>query len=114
MLDYLPDEIIIEICIKRSRLDLYGLSFVNKKYRKLYMESTKYNKLPFKLYLIDSLLELYLYLLKPKIDIIYTSSDNYILFYLERYKEKINVCYECSIRLCDIENIRSNSTHVYF
>ena len=114
MLDYLPDEIVIEICIKKPRLDLYMFSFVNKKYKKLYWESTKHNILPFKLYLIDSLLELYLYLLRPKIDIIYTSDDNYILFYLEKYRDKINVCHECDIRLCDKSSKRPNSSYIYF
>ena len=91
MLDDLPDELIIEICNKRTRIDLYLFSFVNKRYNLLYWESIKYNKMPFRMFIIDSLFELYLYLLKPKIDIIYMSEKHNIYDYIHKYKEKINV-----------------------
>ena len=115
MLNDLPDELIIEICLKHTRLDLYNLSFVNKQFNYLYWKSVENNNYPFHLPFIDSLLELYLYKLIPIIDIVkyrIKKSHDIRLFYsyLNRH---IIVCKECDIKICDSDNIRDDSVIVY-
>ena len=113
MLDNLPDEIIIDILCRKDRLSMINCMYTSKRYNSLTKESFHYNCLPFRMTIIDSLFEIYLYTLKPQIDIIVIHEKDIDLF-LNYYYFKMIVCIECDIRLCNLENIRENSDCILF
>ena len=111
----LPYDIIIDILIKYTRLEMLYISYVNKNLNIVYWESIKYNKKPFHLTFIDSILELYLYTLSPKIDIIRykLKDDDKIRLFYSFLSDHIKICKECDIQICNEEDIRDDSSLVY-
>ena len=116
MLDKLPSELVIEIIIKYPRLDMINLAYTNKNNNHIYWNSILYNRRPFRLTRINSLLELYLYYLTPKIDIvIYGKLSRQLVIDSYRFlNKKIKVCKECDIKICERGNIRVNSSILFF
>ena len=111
----LPEDIIINIIIKNTRLDTLHISYVNKYLNKIYWDNIIFNKIPFHLPFIDSLLELYLYKLTPKIDIVRykIKIDKNIYKFYQPLNKHIKICKECDIRICDLNEIRQDSALVY-
>lgn len=116
MLDRLPMEMVIEIIIKYPRIDMLPLAYTNRYYNNIYWDSIRLNRRPFRLTTINSLLELYLYYLTPKIDIVIYGKNSRqsvkdACCYLDK---KIKVCKECDIKICERGNIRLDSIILFF